>query len=168
MDEFGKTDSAIYAYYALAVVTVGIVVTVVFGYLFFLGVGTAKADETVYGDFQQVTFHYCYDGDTCTVSLPNQHPLLGDKISIRLASIDTPEKRGKCTQEKQLAKKAADAVNQIMKQAHSIQLKNTRRGKYFRIVAEVIVDGVHLNQWLVENHLAVPYQGGRKTHSWCS
>ena len=59
-------------------------------------------------DFPNVTYHRCYDGDTCVVSLPDVHPLFGEKISVRIAGIDTPEIRGKCDQEKALAKEARD------------------------------------------------------------
>ena len=35
-----------------------------------------------YGSFQSVIFHSCYDGDTCTFTIPGVHPLLGDKIKV--------------------------------------------------------------------------------------
>ena len=60
---------------------------------------------------------------------------IGDKISVCLDGIDTPEIRGKCPNEKQLAKKAKDRVNQILKAAGNIELRHIRRGKYFRIIA---------------------------------
>lgn len=37
-----------------------------------------------------------------------------------------------------------------------------KRGKYFRIVAEVRVDGQNLGQLLIEKGLAKPYDGGKK------
>ena len=42
-------------------------------------------------DFNNVQYHRCYDGDTCTFTLPGIHPLFGEKIGIRIAGIDTPE-----------------------------------------------------------------------------
>lgn len=53
-----------------------------------------------YGPFQAVTWHGCYDGDTCRVTIPGLHSLLGEKIPIRIRGIDTPEIRGKCEAEK--------------------------------------------------------------------
>ena len=40
-------------------------------------------------------------------------------------------------------------------------------GKYFRIAADVIVDGENLADVLVEAGMAVRYDGGKKTHKWC-
>jgi endonuclease YncB( thermonuclease family) len=37
-----------------------------------------------------------------------------------------------------------------------------QRGKYFRIVADVFVDGSNLGQELIERGLAKPYDGGTK------
>ena len=86
-------------------------------------------------DFPSVTYRTCYDGDTCRFDIPNVHPFFGENIPIRFAGIDTPDLRGKCDQEKQLAVKARDLVQTTLEQAHSITLKNAKRGKYFRIVA---------------------------------
>ena len=54
-------------------------------------------------DFPSVTYHRCYDGDTCTFTIPDVHPLFGDKINVRIAGIDTPEIKGKCQKETALA-----------------------------------------------------------------
>lgn len=51
--------------------------------------------------FQVAVFHGCYDGDTCTVSLPRDIPaLFGDHITVILAGINTPEMKGICEEEK--------------------------------------------------------------------
>lgn len=119
-----------------------------------------------YGNFENVVFHRCYDGDTCTFTLPGIHPLLGEKISILLNGVDTPEIRGKCPKEKRLAKRAKAHVNRLLKQAHTIRLLNVSRGKYFRIVADIEVDGVLLKEVLLRDGLAYRYDGGTK-QSWC-
>jgi endonuclease YncB( thermonuclease family) len=46
-------------------------------------------------DFNNVTYHHCYDDDIYNFTLPDVHPLFGDKIGVRIAGIDTPEIRGK-------------------------------------------------------------------------
>ncbi|MCI5143846.1 MAG: hypothetical protein D3909_19415 [Candidatus Electrothrix sp. ATG1] len=71
------------------------------------------------------------------MDLKGHHPLFGDDISVRIAGIDTPEIKGKCSQEKKLAQEAKVVVEKILKKARKIKLKNVRRGKYFRIVADV-------------------------------
>ena len=68
-------------------------------------------------DFNNVTYHRCYDGDTCTFTLPDVHPLFGEKISVRIAGIDTPEIRGKCQKEKALAIQARNLVRRMLGQA---------------------------------------------------
>ncbi len=39
-------------------------------------------------DFPHVTYHRCYDGDTCTFTIPGIHPLFGEQISVRIAGIE--------------------------------------------------------------------------------
>ena len=34
-------------------------------------------------DFPNVTYHRCYDGDTCTVTIPGLPPLFGEQIGVR-------------------------------------------------------------------------------------
>ena len=58
-------------------------------------------------------------------------------------------------------------VADILKDAEQITLKNMERGKYFRIAAEVIIDGESLGDMLIEAGVAVRYDGGKKTHKWC-
>ena len=58
-------------------------------------------------------------------------------------------------------------VADILKDADQIKLKNMERGKYFRIAADVIVDGENLADILIEAGMAVRYDGGKKTHKWC-
>ena len=58
-------------------------------------------------------------------------------------------------------------VADILKDAEQITLKNMERGKYFRIAADVIVDGESLGDMLIEAGMAVRYEGGKKTHKWC-
>ncbi len=82
-------------------------------------------------DFTDVRYHTCYDGDTCTFSIPGVHVLFGGRIPVRIAGIDTPEIKGKCDQEKALAKEARDVVRGILQKAHRIDLLEAERGKYF-------------------------------------
>ena len=95
------------------------------------------------------------------------HPIIVGKISIRVNGIDTPEINGKCEKEKYDAKQAQQMVADILKDAEQIDLKNMERGKYFRIAADVIVDGENLADMLIEAGMAIRYDGGKKTHKWC-
>ena len=107
-----------------------------------------------------------YDGDTFRVDIDSLPPIVGKNIPIRLNGVDTPEIRGKCKYEKDLAIKARDFVRNKLANAKEIKLNNLQRGKYFRVVANVIVDGVSLEQELLDNELAYNYTGGKKS-SWC-
>jgi len=107
-----------------------------------------------------------YDGDTFRVDINSLPPIVGKNIPIRVNGVDTPEIRGKCQYEKNLALEARDFVRDKLSNAKEIKLTNLQRGKYFRVVANVLVDGVSLEQELLDNKLAYRYGGGKKL-SWC-
>ena len=107
-----------------------------------------------------------YDGDTFRVNIDSLPPIVGKNIAIRVNGVDTPEIRGKCLYEKNLALKARDFVRDKLANAKEIKLTNLQRGKYFRVVANVLVDGISLEQELLDNELAYEYSGGKKL-SWC-
>jgi len=108
-----------------------------------------------------------YDGDTFRVDIDSLPPIVGKNIPIRLNGVDTPEIQGKCQYEKDLALKARDFVRNKLANAKEIKLTKLQRGKYFRVVADVMIDGVSLEQELLENKLAYKYTGGKKS-SWCN
>lgn len=105
-----------------------------------------------------------YDGDTITVDA-EIWPGVTIRTGVRLDGIDTPEIRGKCQAEKDLAVKARDFVR--VRAGERVQLVNVRNGKYAgRVVADVLVDGHSVALWLVGEGLARPYDGGRRA-GWC-
>ena len=87
-------------------------------------------------------------------------------MSIRINGIDTPELRGKCDKEKQLAKLAKHFTVERLRAAKSVVLKNIKRGKYFRLIADVYVNGVNLGEQLIKQGHAVKYTGKTK-QTWC-
>ena len=119
-----------------------------------------------YGTLNVTKINSVYDGDTFRADISNIHPLIGENIAIRVAGVDTPEIRGKCDTEKALAIEARDFVKSKLNNSTNIILKNVQRGKYFRIVADVYIDGISLTSLLLTKELAYPYQGGKK-ESWC-
>jgi micrococcal nuclease len=108
-----------------------------------------------------------YDGDTFRVDIDSLPPIVGKNIPIRLNGVDTPEIQGKCQYEKDLALKARDFVRNKLANAKEIMLTKLQRGKYFRVVADVMIYGVSLEQELLDNELAYKYTGGKKS-SWCN
>jgi len=122
--------------------------------------------KPIYGNFDNVEYVRNYDGDTITVNIKGVHPLLGEKINIRVLGIDTPEIRGKCANEKFRAQDAKFLVETMCRTAKKIESKNIGRGKYFRILADVYCDGVSIADTLINNGFAVKYDGGTKI-GWC-
>ena len=120
-----------------------------------------------FGDYSGAVFLENYDGDTIRFNLPGLHPIIGNDVRVRVNGIDTPEIKGKCKKEKYDAQQAREFVKDILQDAERIDLKNMERGKYFRIVADVIADGDDLGELLVEAGLAVRYDGGKKNKDWC-
>lgn len=109
-----------------------------------------------------------HDSDTIKVNLANcDHPILCKEIPIRINGIDTPEIWTKCASEKLLAEKARTIMEGLINGANKIELRNTKRGKYFRIVADVYADGVNVAQEEIFAGLAHPYDGGTKI-KWCT
>lgn len=103
-----------------------------------------------------------YDGDTFTLAakLPNTDgPVY--RFSVRLNGIDTPEIKGKTATEKELAKRARDALSSLIMNKIII-LKNVETEKYGRLLAEVYVDDININNYMVDNKYAVKYDGGTK------
>lgn len=126
-----------------------------------------KAEDQNYGDANILDVTSIYDGDTFRANLKEYPPIIGDNVSIRINGIDTPELRGKCDKEKQLARKAKQFTVEHLRAAKSIILKNIKRGKYFRLIADVYVDGVSLGDQLLKQGHAVKYTGKTK-QGWCS
>jgi micrococcal nuclease len=136
-------------------------------FIFFWLAATVAIAKQRFGDYAGAIYIRNYDGDTVTFNLPGLHPIIGKKINIRVNGIDTPEIKGKCEKETYNAQQAQQMVADILKGSVQITLKNMERGKYFRIAADVIVDGESLADVLVEAGMAVRYGGGKKTHKWC-
>ena len=120
-----------------------------------------------YGDYQGALYLKNYDGDTIRFNLPGYPPIAGKDIRVRVNGIDTPEIKGKCKKEKYEARQARDMVADILWGAEKITLRTIKSGKYFRIVADIIVDGENLADVLIEAGRAIKYDGGKKTHKWC-
>jgi micrococcal nuclease len=104
----------------------------------------------------------CYDADTITIAskLPyNDSPLY--RLSVRLNGIDAPEIKGKSVEEKEVAKQARDFVSNLVLNKY-VRLENVESEKYGRILADVYIGDVHVNEMLVKERYAVKYDGGTK------
>ena len=105
------------------------------------------------------------DGDTCDVVLDLGFDILY-RCRVRLYGIDTPESRTRNKDEKVRGKLASaflqKAIDNGKKVVIETKLKDSK-GKFGRVLGNVMVDGVNINQALVDNYLAVAYFGQSKT-----
>lgn len=111
-----------------------------------------------------------YDADTITIAskLPyDESPLY--RLSVRLNGIDTPEMKGKDVsfEEKEAAKAAREFVYNLVFNKF-VRLENIESEKYGRILADVYIGDIHLNELLLKERYAVKYDGTtkRKPISW--
>jgi endonuclease YncB( thermonuclease family) len=98
-----------------------------------------------------------YDGDTITIAslLPNTiEPVF--RFSVRLNGINSIEKADG-TKNKILESDAKEALHNLV-YGKIVYLKKTKTEKFARILADVYCDGVHVNQWLLDNQYAVPFK----------
>tara|TARA_R110000824_G_scaffold381968_1_gene575013 strand:+ start:482 stop:904 length:423 start_codon:yes stop_codon:yes gene_type:complete len=104
------------------------------------------------------------DGDTIDVVLDLGFDIMF-KSRVRLYGIDTPESRTRNKDEKVRGKMAGaflkDAVDNGTKVVIETKLKDSR-GKYGRVLGNVVVDGLNINEAMIENFLAVAYFGQSK------
>lgn len=117
-----------------------------------------------YGDMEAVVMRVV-DGDTLYARIVEVHPIIGYEIGIRVYGIDTRELDDG-------GDKSGDMAKALLLPGTRITLKNLRRGKFFRIVAEVWFDmksadgtvttRTSLAQLLLDKDLAYPYYGGTK------
>ncbi|SEL49284.1 nuclease homologue [Colwellia chukchiensis] len=120
-----------------------------------------------YGNITVSRITQVYDGDTFRVDIDQWPALIGKNAPIRVNNIDTPELRAKCPQEKRLALLAKQFTQRKLLGAKTVELKNLNRGKYFRITADVFIDGENLADSLLKAGFAKVYLPKNKKTSWC-
>lgn len=133
----------------------------------FLVLISSEIHANGYGDIIVSRVTNVYDGDTFRVDIDQWPALIGKNAPIRINNIDTPELRAKCPNEKRLALLAKSFTENKLQQADIIELKNLNRGKYFRITADVFIDGENLADGLLNAGFAKIYSGKHKKQSWC-
>ena len=126
----------------------------------------AIAGEKHYGDAVISEIGTIYDGDTFYVNIKDWPPIVGDHIAVRVNGVDTPEMKGSCDKEIQLARKAKQFTVDFLRNSKKLELRNIARDKYFRIDADVYGDGKNLADELIKSGLGYEYHGATK-QSWC-
>ena len=103
-----------------------------------------------------------YDGDTITIAarLPYRDAPIS-RFSVRLSGIDSPEIRTHNPDEKMSAIMSRDKLHDLIFDK-IVTLRNVSLEKYGRILADVYLDKLHINRWMLDNHYAIEYNGGKK------
>ena len=81
------------------------------------------------------------DGDTFRCDIDEHSAIAGINISIRLRGINTPELRSRNKEERRSAQLEKQRLSDLLHNARVIELRNIGRDKYFRIDADVYIDG---------------------------
>jgi len=126
-------------------------------------IGQSEFRQENYGSLEVRGIMRVYDGDTFTCDIEGIHPLIGESISVRINGIDTPEMTDDRPEIRTRAIAARDYLNHRLNTAETVELKRLQRDKYFRILADVYVDGEPVGRELIREGLARPYDGGTKT-----
>lgn len=127
----------------------------------FLYADFAYSNKTTYGDVV-VQVGAVYDGDTFRVTVEGWPSIVGENMPVRISGIDTPEFASTEGSLRELAKEARTVLQAQLRSAEKVELKNMRRDKYFRIVADVFADGTDVGQMMLDRKLAKRYDGGTK------
>ena len=105
--------------------------------------------------FKKCFVHRVIDGDTIIVSIPDALPILGHRIPVRLYGIQAPELSRVVSKRTPEAIRAKNFTERFCRKSGFVKLSGVQRGKYYRLIARVSVDGVDLATELVKNGLAV-------------
>ena len=106
------------------------------------------------------------DGDTLEVTVATWLDQ-SVHVAVRIDGIDTPEKTGKCPEERALAEQASEVMRTLVADP-AVTLSDVRHDKYAgRALARVVTrDGTDVGREMVRQGLARPYHGEKKL-SWC-
>ncbi|OCW57442.1 thermonuclease family protein [Hoeflea olei] len=107
------------------------------------------------------------DGDTVVV-VAQPWPDQSVHVAVRLRGIDTPELRSTCPSFKRAAKQAKLALAEAISPGDRVELRNIAGGKFYgRVVADLSRNDENLGDMLVDQGLAVRYDGGRRMRPPC-
>ena len=94
-----------------------------------------------------------YDGDTITCDIDCGFGVLLMKQKIRLYGLNAPEVRGETREQGIITR---DKLRErILNKKITLKTIKDKKGKYGRYIAIIYLDSENINDWLVENNLAV-------------
>ena len=104
------------------------------------------------------------DGDTVDVDIDLGFGMTYKKQRVRLMGIDTPESRTRDLEEKFYGLEAKTFLKTLLMEC-PVTLVSHEKGKFGRILGELFIYGNmdrSINQMMIDNFHAVPYNGGNK------
>jgi len=104
---------------------------------------------------------HVYDGDTVHAVFTHPDSSKIYKYKIRLAHIDTPELNSKNPKEVKKAKEAKKIVEEMI-QDKIVYLELEGEDKYGRLLSNIYINNINLNEFLIEKDYAYRYEGGTK------
>lgn len=122
------------------------------GLLLLCGCSTHQSEQR-YPDVKVSRLLRVIDGDTFRCDIDEHSAIAGKNISIRLRGINTPELRSKDPEERLSAIFEKQRLSDLLTNARVIELRNIDRDKYFRIGADVYIDGEPLLPKLNQQYL---------------
>lgn len=102
-----------------------------------------------------------YDGDSITVASKIFDSKKIYRFSVRLKGIDAPEIRGKTQEEKNAAIISRNALREKV-MGEIVLLEDVKKEKYGRLLANIYCNNTNVNEWMLINNFAIPYDGGKK------
>ena len=125
-----------------------------FGILLLTGCVThPQTQDKLYPDVKVSRLLRVIDGDTFACDIDQHSAIAGKNISIRLRGINTPELWSKNAEERKFANLEKQRLSELLHGARVIELRNIDRDKYFRIDADVYIDGESLLPKLNQQYL---------------
>ena len=101
------------------------------------------------------------DGDTVDVDIDLGFGMTYKKQRVRLMGIDTPESRTRDLVEKLFGKASKKHLKELLSEGN-ITLRSHDKGKFGRILGELFINDISINQKMIDDHHAVDYGGGNK------
>ena len=130
-----------------------------FGILLLAGCATyPQTQDKLYPDVKVSRLLRVIDGDTFACDIDEHSAIAGKNISIRLRGINAPEMRSRNEEERKSANLEKQRLSDLLNHARVIELRNIDRDKYFRIDADVYIDGEPLLPKLNPQYL-LPQKG---------
>jgi len=105
-----------------------------------------------------------YDGDTVTLRVAIW-PGLNVETAMRIGGIDSPERHGRCPQEKDLAEQASVALRELL-EGKDLVVFVKKFDKWGRPLIVLWVGGQNVALYMLAKKLARPYDGGVRG-AWC-